>query len=98
MASTAIDDYITKCYTRWLDYARYHASLASIPDQAEDVLNEVLVSLLEKKVSKLTSLLNEKKDQYTGLDFYVLRMIKLNAHSKTPTNVESHGPDLKSRT
>ncbi len=83
MASTAIDSYIIKCYNRWLDYARYHASLARIADQAEDILNTVLTSVLEKPQEKIESLLNKKSGQYTELDFYILRMIKLNAHSKT---------------
>ena len=81
MASAAIDNYITKSYARWLDYARYHALLASIIDQAGDILNEVLASLLEKPSSQLTTLLNNRSGQYTELDFYVLKMIKLNARS-----------------
>ena len=41
MASKAVNNYITKRYERWLDYSLYHCGLASIPDEATDVLNEV---------------------------------------------------------
>ncbi len=41
MPIALINDHITKSYHRWLDYTRYHASLASIPDRLEDLFNEV---------------------------------------------------------
>lgn len=78
-----INQYIEKRYSRWLDYSAYHCSLAGIPDEANDVLNEVIVYLLQKDESKLKKLLHTKKGQYTDLDFFVLRMIKLNCHSCT---------------
>ncbi|MFC2112112.1 hypothetical protein ACFLTA_02495 [Bacteroidota bacterium] len=81
--TSKINQYITKRYYRWLDYARYHASLVKLSDQAEDILHEVLVSLINKDPDKLQELFNNKKDQYTELDFYVLKMIKLNAYSPT---------------
>ena len=56
MVSKKLDDHITKSYQRWLDYARYHAKLAHIADQAEDILNTVMMSLLEKTPEKLTAL------------------------------------------
>ena len=49
MASKAVNNYITKRYERWLDYSLYHCGLAGIPDEATDVLNEVICSLLQKK-------------------------------------------------
>lgn len=78
-----INEYITKRYQRWLDYATYHCAQAGIPDESVDVLNEVLLSLLQKPEDQLLKLLNAKKNQYTELDFYVLRMIKFNATSDT---------------
>lgn len=78
-----INEYITKRYDRWLDYAEYHCSHAGIPDEANDVLNEVLCSLLAKDQTFITRLLHSKKNGYTELDFFVLRMIKLNACSPT---------------
>lgn len=83
MASREINNYITKRYDRWLDYARYHCTQCGIADESEDVLNEVVLSLLQKPDKKLDCLLNSKQGQYTELDFYVLRMIKLNASSPT---------------
>lgn len=78
-----IHEYITKRYERWLDYASYHTSLAGIPDEAVDVLNEVLLSCLQKPQDQLIKLLESKKGGYTELDFYILQSIKLNAQSDT---------------
>lgn len=83
MASAAVNNYITKRYERWLDYSSYHCNLAGIPDETTDVLNEVLCSLLQKDGAELERLIESKKDGYTELDFFVLRMIKLNACSLT---------------
>ena len=41
MASEALNKYIEKRYDRWLDYAKYHCSLAGMSSEAIDVLNEV---------------------------------------------------------
>ena len=83
MSSTAVNNYIAKRYDRWLDYASYHCGLVGISDEAHDVLNEVLCSLLQKSDRLLEKLLSTKKNGYTELDFFVLRMIKLNVTSPT---------------
>ena len=83
MASEAVNNYITKRYERWLDYSLYHCGLAGISDEATDVLNEVIFSLLQKQSKLLDKLLDTKKNGYTELDFFVLKMIKLNASSPT---------------
>lgn len=83
MSSTAVNNYIAKRYDRWLDYASYHCGLVGISDEAHDVLNEVLFSLLQKSDRLLEKLLSTKKNGYTELDFFVLRMIKLNVTSPT---------------
>lgn len=83
MASEAVNKYIEKRYERWLDYAKYHTSLAGIGDEARDVLNEVLAMLLEKSEAETERMLNSKQGKYTELDFYILQMIKLNATSDT---------------
>lgn len=83
MASAAVNNYISKRYERWLDYSLYHCGLAGIPDEACDVLNEVLCSLLRKKDQLLDRLFETRKNGYTELDFFVLRMIKLNSSSPT---------------
>lgn len=83
MASIAVNNYISQRYERWLDYSLYHCGLAGIADEATDVLNEVLYSLLQKKDQLLDELLDAKKNGYTELDFFILKMIKLNASSPT---------------
>ena len=83
MATEEINNYIKKRYERWLDYSNYHCSCAGIEDESIDVLNEVLCDLLQKPKEKLSGLLHKKSGQYTELDYFVLRMIKLNATSPT---------------
>ena len=78
-----IEKYITKRYDRWLDYSKFQCTRRGILDEAIDVLNEVLLSLLEKDESKLIEMYNKKKNGYTELDFFILRMINLNANSPT---------------
>nr|DAQ41636.1 MAG TPA: hypothetical protein [Caudoviricetes sp.] len=83
VVSQIVEKYISKRYERWLDYASYHCGQVGIPEEACDVLNEVLCSLLQKDNCKLEQLLSIKKNGYTELDFFVLKMIKLNATSDT---------------
>ena len=78
-----IEKYITQKYERWLDYSIYHCTHSGIGDEAVDVLNEVLCQLLEKSEDFILSLLRKKSGIYSELDFYVLRMIKINATSDT---------------
>ena len=67
MASEAVNNYITKRYERWLDYSLYHCGLAGISDEATDVLNEVICSLLQKQ-SKLLDKLHPLLLHSTGVD------------------------------
>lgn len=83
MATEEIRKYIERRYERWLDYSSYHCSCAGIGDEATDVLNEVLCDLLQKPEMLLLGLYSKKSGQYTELDYFVLRMIKLNATSST---------------
>ena len=80
-----VKTYINQRYPRYLDYAVYHCTCAGIGDEASDVLNEVLCNLWSKPIKKLQSLYEKKsaKCEYTELDFFILRMIKLNATSDT---------------
>lgn len=80
---TEIENYVTTRYDRWLDYASYHCVQAGIPDEAIDMLNEVMLMLLAKPHQDLEKLYQARKGQYRELDFFVLRMIKLNASSMT---------------
>ena len=80
-----VKTYINQRYPRYLDYAVYHCTCAGIGDEASDVLNEVLCNLFSKPIEKLQRLYEQKstKCSYTELDFFILRMIKLNATSNT---------------
>lgn len=78
-----INNYINKRYDRWLDYAKYHCEKAGIPDEAGDVLNEVLCMLLDKDKAYLDNLYNSIKGEYREIDYYILRMIRLNIQSPT---------------
>src|SRR4030042_1644523 len=78
-----LNKYITIRYPRGHDYAQFHASLARIPDLTQDLLHVVLLSVLEKPQDKILDLYHRKRDGYTELDYYVLKMIKLNCHSST---------------
>ena len=83
MASEALNKYIEKRYDRWLDYAKYHCSLAGMSSEAIDVLNEVMCMLLQKPPEHLSRLMGAKQGKYTELDWYILQMIKLNVTSDT---------------
>lgn len=83
MASEVVNKYIEKRYDGWLDYAKYHCTLAGMDDEAIDVLNEVLYMLLQKNTERLDRMLAAKSGKFTELDFYILQMIKLNITSVT---------------
>jgi len=78
-----VRSYITKRYDRWLDYSKYHCAMQGMTGEEVDLLNEVMISLLEKPEEKLLELYSNKHKQYRELDYFVLRMIKMNATSDT---------------
>lgn len=98
MANTEINKFITKRYDRFFDYSKYHCSQAGIPDEATDVLNEVLLSVLKKDETDTLRLLHSKSGQYTELDYYILRMIKLNVSSPTSPYQAKYKPIPVDRT
>jgi len=90
MVSESVSRYITERYPRWRDYAEYQAARAGIPEDADDILNEVMLSFLQKDNQELERLFSRKRESYshadqvyTELDYFVLKMIKLNATSLT---------------
>jgi len=83
MIHNEINDYINKSYNRLMEYAIFHAKQAGFEHLAGDLLNEVLEAVLEKEEPFLLNLLTQKKQGYTGFDFYILNLIKRNATSKT---------------
>lgn len=78
-----LNRYISKRYYRWLDYSRYHCQINKMKGEERDVLNEVLVSLLEKDQDKILKMLSCSKDGYTELDFFIMRMVYLNITSSS---------------
>lgn len=78
-----VNDYIASRYNNWMDYAKYHCEQAGITDQYTDILNEVYLMLADKGDEFVFKLYNSKKNQLRELDYYVLRMIKLNIQSPT---------------
>lgn len=83
MASRKVNDYINKRYDRWLDYAKYHCEQAAMRDEYADVLNEVLYMLLQKNDAYLDQLYDAERGTNRELDYYVLKMIRLNIQSPT---------------
>lgn len=77
-----INEYVNKRYIYWRDYARFHTVLAKIPGMANDLLHVVLLNLLEKPEKQVLDLYQRVKAPYRELDYFILKMIKLNAHSK----------------
>ena len=81
----AINQYLTKRYQGLMDYAVYHCTRAGIQDEASDVLDEVILSLLQKDEQYLLRLLEtpSKCGKYMEIDILILRMIYLNCYSET---------------
>ncbi|MFY9154111.1 MAG: hypothetical protein WAO52_18975 [Prolixibacteraceae bacterium] len=77
----SVKKYISDRYPRFLDYSNFHCNKAGIPDLAPDLLNEIILNVLEKDPEFLDKLHSKKKGNYTELDFYMLNLIKMNAHS-----------------
>ena len=92
--NTCIEAFIEKRYDRWLDYAKYHCSLAGMSSEAIDVLNEVMCMLLQKPLEHLSRLMEAKQGKYTELDWYILQMIKLNVTSDTSPYRHKYKPFL----
>ena len=80
-SSSKINEYVNKRYDKWLDYAKYHCIVAGMKGEENDVLNEILLSLLQKDEKFLLTLLERKKDNYTELDWFVIKMINRNITS-----------------
>ena len=76
MQSENLNNYITKRYNRWLDYAMYHCRRSGLNLEPAEVLNDVLCQLLQRNPVKLERLLNERRDKYSRLDYLVLRVIR----------------------
>lgn len=81
-----INNYISKRYVCWLDFSFHHCSRAGIPNEATDVLNEVLISICQRDEAFITDLLHQKCKAGTAptkLDAYILNVIRRNVYSLT---------------
>lgn len=83
MTRQTIYNYITIRYDRWLDYAKYQCERQGVPDEAVDVLNEVLENVLHKDEGIIMGLYDRKSKQYRELDYFILRMISTYSSSDT---------------
>ncbi len=83
MVQSELSNYMNKRYPNWLEYAQFHASQSGYPELGGDLLNEVLIAVLGKEEPFLIGLAKQKKNGYSGLDYYILNLIKRNATSKT---------------
>ena len=83
--NSEVSKYIESRYQRWLDFSKYHCSLKGIEDESIDVLNEVILSILNRNENwlyqKCTT--SSKCGRYMEIDVYVLRLIRLNIYSPT---------------
>lgn len=80
-----IKNYFTERYPRWLEYANYHADTNGMPGEGEELLNECLSQLLAKYTDEDIERMYHnrgrggKENKYRGLDYNLLKIIKLNA-------------------
>ena len=82
--------YIAERYPRWFDFASYHAAQQNLEDHAEDILHEVLLAVImmpQEKVGRIfrksSKLYNSNGTEFSELDYFVLKMIRLNMQSDT---------------
>lgn len=80
-----IEKHIAENYKKWLDYARFFSQQGGIKDEAEDVLQEVIIMVMAKGEPFILKLIKKagQKSCKTQLDAYVLRLLKMNAISDT---------------
>lgn len=80
---TQLNQYINQRYPRLLEYSNFQCNRSRLPGHGQDLLHEVIYKLFLKDENKLYDLYLNKKNRYTELDFFILRMIKVNATSNT---------------
>ena len=89
MTTKELNKYITEAYGRLLDFAAYHCEKQHLKGLEYDLLNCVLTNLLsrardqEAYLQKLMGMLSIQMEEWTELDYYLLKTIKFNAQSDT---------------
>lgn len=76
-----LNQYISRRYDSWLDYATYHCERSRLPLEPIEVLNDVLCSLMQGCPERIEKLYRERHKDLTSLDYFVLRVIRINIHS-----------------
>ena len=91
--------FFSKNYKHWLEYTIYHCKRKSMQrrwesmqNEANDLLNEVLLGIWINNNPKFLEDLMKKKDKKaTELDYFILRVIRDNIYLKTtPYNQKYH--------
>ena len=92
-----LDTYIAKRWKYWLQYSQFRCQQGGIASDAEDVLQEVVLSLMTKNTREyLLELQSRKTDNGTNeLDALLLRMVDLNATSDTSRYRYKYKPSAK---
>lgn len=95
MKKKQFDLYINKNYSRWLEIASYYCQQAGLNGEGEDLLNEVLCSILaSKSVEILHAMVKSGKTDKTEFDRLVYKAIEINIYSQTaPYRHRYHHPD-----
>lgn len=94
MLNKEIYDYTQSQYDKWLEITRRICQYYHAKDEAEDFLNEILVSVLQKDENKIIKLLHKKNEVYTDLDYYIIKMIKLNICSPKAPFQQKYGKNI----
>lgn len=71
-----VERYFKLHYSDWVDFASYHRNNAKVQIDIVDLLTRIEVKVQSLNPKKLLSLMYSKRNNYTQLDFFVLRKIK----------------------
>ncbi len=75
------EDFMKKNYAKWRGLARHYCAHNKLHGEENDLLHDVLVSLLTTNRAIINELFAKKHNDTNQLDLYVMKMIKLNAYS-----------------
>lgn len=72
-----LSSFFGKRYKYWLDFSKYHCSKNGLKGEEEDVLMKVIEDVWSKDKKKLFEMYRQKSTNGTGLDFYILKMLRV---------------------
>lgn len=76
-----LHNYIEGAYCRWVAYAKRYIRRSRLPMNACEVVNDVVCTLLERDSIKMSQMTDTPARGGTELDFFVMRVIKINIYS-----------------